>query len=78
MFTPSFGHLAPKTSKKIKLVFKADEPQVHKSIEFACQTIQIIQSKDFEDWDNSMFDIRFVTPKQYDAIMKWKEEEEKM
>ena len=77
MFTPSFGHLAPKTSKKIKLVFKADEPQVHKSIEFACQTIQIIQSKDFEDWDNSMFDIRFVTPKQYDAIMKRKEEEEK-
>lgn len=77
VFHPSCGHLAPKTSKPIKLVFKADEPQSHKALEFPCQTIQIIQGKEFEDWDNSMTDVRFVTPKQYEAIMKRKEEEEK-
>ena len=77
IFSPSSGHLAPKCSKSIKLVFRADEPQVHKSLELSCQTIQIIQSKDFEDWDNSMMDVKLVTAKQYEAILKRKEEEEK-
>jgi Flagellar-associated PapD-like len=76
-FVPSCGHLASKASKSIKLIFKADEPQNHKSLELMCQTIQINQSKDFEDWDNSMFDVRFVTQKQFEAFQKKKEEEEK-
>ena len=76
-FLPSCGHLAPKTSKSIKVLFRAEEPQTHKALEFPCQTIQIIQSKEFEDWDNSMFDTRMVTAKQFEAIQKRKEEEEK-
>ena len=77
VFTPSVGHLAPKHSKSIRLVFRADEPQANKGVELACQTIQITQSKDFEDWDNSMMDVRYVTAKQFEAINRRKEEEER-
>lgn len=77
-FSPSLGHLAPKSHKKITLTFKADETQDYKNLELICQTIQINHSSgQFEEWDNSMCDTKFVTQKQYEKIMKRKEEDEK-
>lgn len=75
--SPSVGHLAAKSSKEITLTYKGDEVQNYSGLDLICQSVHIDTKGEFIDWDNSMLETRFVTPKAYERIIKRREEEEK-
>jgi len=77
-FQPSTGHLRPLATKTITAVFKGTEEVKLEASEIAVNCLQITQQTEaFEEWDNSMTDVKYVTPKQFAKIQARKEEEER-
>ena len=83
-FFPSVGHLAAKTSKSIKIMFKSAKTVKYDKIDLLCETFQIDQKPDpenpgqkYRDWDDTMKTVRMVRPSEHRKIMKQREEEER-
>lgn len=67
-FIPRVGHINKKTSKGITIVFKSDRAVSHKDIPILCETLQVKQAEEFNDWDDSIKIRRFVTKTEFDWL----------
>lgn len=77
------GHLAAKSSKQIKVIFKSAKTLKFDKVDLMCET-QIIEQKPdgdtgakYKDWDDTMKTVRMVRPSEYKKIMRMREEEER-
>jgi hydrocephalus-inducing protein len=77
-FLPSVGYLKPKSSKVINVRFLSDEPVEHKNIEIICDSKAIKQdTSEFQDWDDSMTEIKLIRPSEFKKILAIKEAKER-
>ena len=74
---PSVGHIAPKSSKAVKVVFRAESSVKYEDLEVMCESSAVTQAgSSFIDWDDSQTEIRLVRPSEYKKIMRQRELEE--
>ena len=81
-FIPRIGHLRANESKPINLILKSPTNVKIEQEEVECAIVDILQESEeaegiYEDWDDSMTEVKMVRPSEYKIILKKRDEEEK-
>eukprot|EP00825_Cyclidium_porcatum_P002075 TRINITY_DN1095_c0_g1_i4.p1 TRINITY_DN1095_c0_g1~~TRINITY_DN1095_c0_g1_i4.p1 ORF type:complete len:1802 (-),score=468.45 TRINITY_DN1095_c0_g1_i4:3309-8714(-) len=77
---PRVGQLKGKSAKGVTLKFKSQKTNTYKQFQLSLESKQITQNlaegEEFQDWDDSLTNVRYVTLSEYNWYQKKKEEEE--
>jgi len=78
-FVPSVGYLKPRSSKVINVRYMTEEATELKDIAIECNSKTITQqSGHFEDWDDSMTEVKMIRPSELKKILAIKEAKERV
>ena len=77
-FVPRIGHINGKTTKIISAYCKSGETLSIENEEMTCKVVEMESTGDFEDWDETMTEVKMVRPSEYKVMMRKKEEAERV
>ena len=66
-FSPSVGHLLPKSAKTVTATFAPAEATAHEAVPASLELQRIRYTAEYDDWDDSMKVVKYLTEEEFQA-----------
>ena len=66
-FSPSVGHLLPKSAKTVTATFAPTEATAHEAAPACLELTRIQYTAEYDDWDDSMKVVKYLTEEEFQA-----------